>query len=95
MAGRTWLEGAGLRTLKEKVWWERIAQGRCPICAAKGPFKSGAIPVSICECGNCKCESCVDRRDREMKGLPPRSTETAGGIIVPSLEEERKYNSKD
>jgi hypothetical protein len=30
-----------------------------------------------------------------MKGLPPRSTETAGGIIVPSLEEERKYNSKD
>ncbi len=74
----------------EKEWWERIKEGRCPICLAKGHFTGGPIPVSMCKCGNCKCEGCVDARDRDMKGLPPRDTKTEGGIIIPSREEEKR-----
>lgn len=74
-----------------REWWEHIAQGRCPICLAKGPYRGGIIPTVICECGYCRCEFCVDARDREIKGLPPRDTKTLGGIIVPSLAEEEKF----
>ena len=72
---------------KRKEWWNRIAKGRCPICLSKGPFKGGPIPVDVCECGGCKCEGCIDGRDRIMKGISPLPPIT-GGLITPPTKEE-------
>jgi hypothetical protein len=74
---------------QEKEWWKRIGEGRCPICLSKGPFQGGAIPVHVCECGNCKCEGCVDARQLERDGLPPRGEKTKGGIIIPPREKDQ------
>ena len=41
-----------------------------------------------CECGNCRCEGCVDDRKLAKDGLPSREDKTVGGIIIPPRESE-------
>lgn len=69
-----------------RVGWGRTFMKRCPVCLGKIPYEGGRIPVEICECGNCKCDGCVEDRRREREGFPT-AEKPSGGVIHPPGEQ--------